>query len=80
MKQEEIEIESLTINHSTRDFEGEPATIKSALYSFGIIMLEIYTRAVPYSNEHPIRVVNKILYGYRPTLPADCPQAYKLVC
>jgi hypothetical protein len=56
---------------------GQDATPKVSIYSFGIILIEIYTRAVPYTNEHPIRVVTKILNGYRPPLPADCPSAYK---
>eukprot|EP00026_Physarum_polycephalum_P016921 Phypoly_transcript_17970.p1 GENE.Phypoly_transcript_17970~~Phypoly_transcript_17970.p1 ORF type:complete len:237 (+),score=52.78 Phypoly_transcript_17970:77-712(+) len=52
----------------------ENTTPKIAVYSFGIILWELYTRQVPYLNEHPIRVVTKILTGYRPPIPADCPQ------
>ena len=55
---------------------GEGASPRIAQYSFGIIMWETFTRQVPYSNEHPIRVVSKILGGYRPTIPSDCPPAY----
>jgi Protein tyrosine and serine/threonine kinase len=49
---------------------------KIAVYSFGMIMWEIYTRKIPYHEQHPIRVIPKILDGYRPQVPADCPPQY----
>eukprot|EP00026_Physarum_polycephalum_P000670 Phypoly_transcript_00671.p1 GENE.Phypoly_transcript_00671~~Phypoly_transcript_00671.p1 ORF type:complete len:807 (+),score=131.97 Phypoly_transcript_00671:1680-4100(+) len=56
---------------------GEDLTPKITVYSFAIIMWEIYTRAFPYQNEHPIKAVTKIVAGYRPPIPADCPAPYK---
>ena len=35
--------------------------------------------SVPYANEHPIRLVNKILSGFRPSAPAECPIGFKNV-
>jgi len=55
----------------------DAATPKISVYSFGIIMWEIYTRKAPYANQHPIRLVSKIISGYRPEIPDDCPEAYR---
>lgn len=51
----------------------EPATPKIATFSFGVILWEILTRQIPYAGEHPIRVVTKILGGYRPPIPPGTP-------
>jgi len=58
-------------------FQGSTATIKSGVYSYGIILWEIASRKIPYDGEHPLRVVTKILDGFRPTPPPDCPHAFK---
>lgn len=57
--------------------EGEPLNNNSGLYTFGIIMWELFTRKIPYQTEHPIRIINKILGGHRPPVPKDIPQQYK---
>eukprot|EP00026_Physarum_polycephalum_P007269 Phypoly_transcript_07327.p1 GENE.Phypoly_transcript_07327~~Phypoly_transcript_07327.p1 ORF type:complete len:535 (+),score=88.08 Phypoly_transcript_07327:138-1607(+) len=51
--------------------EGEDITPESALYSFGVILWEILTKKIPYENEHPIKVVTKILAGHRPAIPKE---------
>jgi len=51
--------------------EGEDITPECALYSFGMILWEILTRKVPYENDHPIKVVTKILAGHRPVIPKE---------
>jgi hypothetical protein len=40
-------------------------------------MWELYTRTFPYHDEHPIKVVTKIVAGYRPMIPTDCPEKYR---
>jgi serine/threonine protein kinase/ABC-type branched-subunit amino acid transport system substrate-binding protein len=56
---------------------GTEATPKIATYAFGIILWELLTRQLPYKNEHPIRIVTRILSGYRPPIPSDCPVGYR---
>lgn len=56
---------------------GEKPTQVASVYSFGIILYEIYTHKMPHPNEHPIKLVAKVLDGFRPTFPADCPPEYK---
>ena len=51
---------------------GEPITTRCAVYSFGIILWELFSKKVPYDGEHPLKVVNKILSGFRPPIP-ECP-------
>ncbi len=58
---------------------GDAMTPRITVYSFAIIMWELYTRKTPYANEHPIKVVSKIVSGYRPTIPPDCPPLYQQV-
>lgn len=56
---------------------GDTPTPMIAVYSFGIMLWELLTRQVPYQGEHPIRLLSKILEGFRPTVPADCPPPYR---
>jgi len=48
----------------------------SSVYSFGIIMWEIYTRKTPFEGVHPIRLLSMIDEGFRPEIPNDCPNQY----
>lgn len=57
---------------------GETITVKSSVYSFGIMLNEIFSRKVPYEGEHPLKVVTKILSGFRPPL-AECPSQIKML-
>lgn len=56
---------------------GERPNEKCAIFSFGIILWELIGRKVPYEGEHPLKVVSKILSGFRPTIPGDCPRGVK---
>lgn len=52
---------------------GDQPTTAISVYSFGIMLYEISTRKIPYEDEHPVKLVSKIMTGHRPTMPADCP-------
>jgi serine/threonine protein kinase len=46
------------------------------IYSFGMIMYEIYSRKTPYEGENPRKILRKICdprVNHRPTIPANCP-------
>jgi len=47
------------------------------IYSFGMIIYEIYSRKIPYEGEHPRKVLRKVCdprINYRPTVPETCPK------
>jgi serine/threonine protein kinase len=48
---------------------GEPMTVKSSIYSFGIILCELYSRKAPFKGEHEMRIVARIQQGERPPVP-----------
>jgi hypothetical protein len=57
----------------------EPYTEKSDCFSMGIILWELVTRKLPYS-EYPVSKSNfvsqfedAIIKGLRPSVPAECP-------
>lgn len=52
-------------------------TPKSALYAYGMILWELYMHKVPFTGEHPIKVVTEVFRGYRPPIPIDCPPNYR---
>ena len=63
----------------------EPYTEKSDCFSMGIILWELMTRKLPYS-EHAVSKSNfvsqfedAIIKGLRPTVPADCPVEIKRI-
>lgn len=47
------------------------------VYAYGVIIYELITKTFAYSNLPLMQVINKVTYGYRPTIPEDVPAAYR---
>ncbi len=55
-------------------FETKVYTTKSDVWSFGILLTELYDHgAVPYGDWNPHRIVRKVRRGYRLPRPTGCP-------
>ncbi|KAL3938894.1 MAG: hypothetical protein SGARI_001570, partial [Bacillariaceae sp.] len=53
---------------------------KTDVYSFGMILFEVYSKCIPYDNEDPtevLRLVADSAVRKRPPVPKDCPMAIK---
>jgi serine/threonine protein kinase len=53
---------------------GDTNTVESDVYAFGITLWEVYSRETPYSNTTPIRALEGVVSGMRPTIPAGTPE------
>ncbi|KAF2075663.1 hypothetical protein CYY_003036 [Polysphondylium violaceum] len=57
-------------------FRNEPYTESCDVYSFGIVLWEIYCRADPYDGVNSWSIPVMVCKGERPVIPADCPTEY----
>jgi len=53
--------------------QGTRYSEKVDVYSFGILLWELYTHKIPFKAMHPLQVAHKVLQGLRPTIPDKCP-------
>lgn len=57
---------------------GEHYSEKCDVYSFGIVLWELFTQEDPYANMHPIQVATLVAYkDLRPDIPEDCPPTFR---
>ncbi|KAF2073597.1 hypothetical protein CYY_005086 [Polysphondylium violaceum] len=58
-------------------FKGQPYTESCDVYSFGIVLWELFCRLEPYEGIQPCTVLLMVLNeGKRPLIPSDCPSDY----
>jgi len=53
--------------------ENEEYTEKADVYSYGIILYEIYSRKFPFGKKTRFQIELDVVEGKRPDLPTDCP-------
>ncbi|GAB4822575.1 hypothetical protein N2152v2_009621 [Parachlorella kessleri] len=49
--------------------EGQPATLQSDVYSFGIVLWEVMTLDVPFANDNHFQLIKHVRAGGRPPVP-----------
>ena len=54
--------------------DSHGSTYKSDVYSFGIVVWEVLSRQLPWSNKaRPSQILSAVLMGVRPSFPVDAP-------
>ena len=54
--------------------DSHGTTCKSDVYSFGIVVWEVLSRQLPWSNKtRPSQILSAVLMGVRPSFPVDAP-------
>ena len=58
--------------------ENKPYTVKADVYSYGMMLWELYTRELPFDNyKFQYQVEDDVKKGVRPSIPEDCWEEYK---
>ena len=57
-------------------FEKQPYDTKADVYSFGMVLWELYTHQIPFENVNTFEIPMVVIKGDRPNVPKDCPKDY----
>eukprot|EP00026_Physarum_polycephalum_P008229 Phypoly_transcript_08308.p1 GENE.Phypoly_transcript_08308~~Phypoly_transcript_08308.p1 ORF type:complete len:488 (+),score=56.60 Phypoly_transcript_08308:26-1489(+) len=56
---------------------GVKYTEKVDVYSFGVLLCEMYSHKIPFKSLHALQVAHRVLQGERPEIPDKCPAPLK---
>lgn len=57
-------------------FEQQPYDAKADVYSFGMVLWELYTKKIPFEDINTFEIPVAVIRGDRPAIPKDCPKEY----
>lgn len=60
--------------------ENKPFSKKVDLYSFGVLMWEMFERGIPFAGLLPYEIKECVCAGERPNMPADMPHEIQVIC
>eukprot|EP00002_Diphylleia_rotans_P028442 TRINITY_DN5744_c0_g1_i1.p2 TRINITY_DN5744_c0_g1~~TRINITY_DN5744_c0_g1_i1.p2 ORF type:complete len:104 (+),score=12.93 TRINITY_DN5744_c0_g1_i1:418-729(+) len=57
-------------------FLGQPLTPKSDVYSYSMVMWEVWSRSLPFVGVNQLKIAHDAARGVRPPIPQGCPKEF----